>query len=843
MKKERNLIKNLKRSSFEKHSLLISRTKKKRILSASNSVFLSRKKENKTNKSYNHSSVASASASKIYDAENRKSLIFNKIKKYKMEQNKRRPISCYPTRRRDFVYESNFLNEKKIPSHLNVINLILNKSSNQINVNLLENKINRLAKLSDLNKLNSSTRKKLFEYNIIYGYNSNNIIKSYSTKLTQHSSEIKKNIDKEENLQVFSEEQIRELFYQKCRDLNVPIKEELMNRFTNFIKEKCVNRIINLSDCSLGLNSMIILADILRRNINICSRLILTKNYFGDDGIEILLESLKGNDNIVELNLCSNSLGINGGIALFNFLLYQKSIICIDLSSKEGLYRNRVCAEGIRLITKVLQNNFFLEKIDLSSNSIKNEGFKYIVNGLVSNITLKTLIIHNNEITEKGIAYFETKSVNCKLKILDISRNPIGNNGIISLGNCIARIQLKEITSLDISECLFTFESFFIFIKKISKAQKIETLVANKNNLSSNGRWHLLDDFFKRLPLKSLSLGSCHLNHDIKEIADIFKINSTIKFLDLSHNNITDEFFEYFQTYPLENLSLEEFDVSSNYISDKSASVFFKNLIDNYTLIKLNFFDNHLENASADAIIDILRKNNYILSLNVNCNNIGIKVLQEIKEKIQNNKMMKKGRYVPKLRNELKCLEFNPSEVKLLKNKIINVNKEAQYLYKKYIEEVKVLENKKKHNLKDTKTVNFLQQKIEKNLNIIEYESKKIKEDEIRENQEFEEKMDSLKKNIDLLKIEIEEINNIKGDLKFKYNEEIGLLKSTYNETLQKEEINKLDIKSIKSDLLKMKKLYEQKYKYLEKLKSSISLNIKNKNSDLKFISNNIIFK
>ena len=188
MKKERNLIKNLKRSSFEKNSLLISRTKKKRILSASNSVFLSKRKENKTNKSYNHSSVASASASKIYDAENRKSLIFNKIKKYKMEQNKRRPISCYPTRRRDFVYESNFLNEKKIPSHLNVINLILNKSSNQINVNLLENKINRLAKLSDLNKLNSSTRKKLFEYNIIYGYNSNNIIKSYSTKLSLNLS-------------------------------------------------------------------------------------------------------------------------------------------------------------------------------------------------------------------------------------------------------------------------------------------------------------------------------------------------------------------------------------------------------------------------------------------------------------------------------------------------------------------------------------------------------------------------------------------------------------------------------------------------------------------------------
>ena len=793
---------------------------------------------NKTSKNFYHNSLASASASKIFEPENRKSLVFNKIRQYKMEQNKKRAVSCNPSKRRSLGYELTFLNEQKIPAHLNVINLILNKSSSQVNVNLLENKINRLAKLSDLNKLNSSTRKKLFEYNIIYGHNSNNIIKSYSTKLTQLNSEIKKNVDRQENIQVFSEEQIKELFYQKCKDLNVPIKEELMNRFTNFIKEKCVNRIINLSDCSLGLNSMIILADILRNNIEICSRVILTKNVFGDEGIEILLESLKGNNNIVELNLSSNSLGVNGGMAIFNFLLKQKSIICLDLSSKEGLYRNRVCAEGIRLITQVLHKNFFLEKIDLSSNSIKNEGFKYIVNGLVTNLTLQTLIIHNNEITEKGVAYFETKSIKCKLKHLDIGSNPIGNNGIISLGKCVGGNQLKEIISLDISECSFTFESFFLFIKSTAKNQKIQTLVANKNNLASNSKWHLLDDFFKRLSLKSLSLGSCRLNHDIKEIAEIFKINPTIKYLDLSHNNITDEFFENFQAYPLDNLSLEEFDVSSNYISDKSASVFFKNLIDNNTLIKLNFYDNHLENESADAIIDILRKNHNLLSINVNCNNIGIKVMKEIKNQLQNNKMIKKEKYVPKLRNELKDLEFNPTEIKLLKNKIISVNKEGEYLYKKYVKEVKVLESKKKYNLKNTRSVDILKDKIENNMNIVEYETNKLREEDINETQVFEKKMSSIVEKIDSLKNEIKDINKIKNDLKLNYNEEIGLLKSTYETTFQREESNKLSIVALKNELIQKNKIYEQKLDYLEKLKSSPKLNMKKKNGDLQSIRN-----
>ena len=703
-------------------------------------------------------------------------------------------------------------------------------------MNLIETKINKITKLSELNKLNSSTTKKLYEYNIIYGHNTNNLIKSYSTKLTQLSSNIKKTKNNDENLQIFNEGQIRELFYQKCKDLNVPIKDELMNRFINFIKEKCVNRIINLSECFLGFNSMLVLTDILKNNFEICSRIILTKNNFGDEGIEILLESLKGNDNLVELNLSSNNLGVNGGMAIFNFLLEQNSIICLDLSSKEGLYRNRICSEGVSLITKVLKNNYFLEKIDLSSNSIKNEGLKYIVNGLMSNITLQNLNLHNNEITERGISYMESKLTECKLKHLNISCNPISNNGLISLGECIGGKQLNEIISLNVSECSITFESFFPFIKKISKNQKIQTLICNKNNLSSNNnRWHLLDDFFKKLSLKNLSLGSCNLNQDMKEISNIFKYNPTIKNLDLSHNKISDENYEYFQTYPKENLTLEEFDVSSNFISDKSAKDFFKNLAENNNFLRLNFFDNHLGNESAEAIMEILRTNHNILNINIGCNNIGLKVMNDIKEQIQNNKIMKKEKYIPKLRNELKDLEFNPDEIKYLKNKIDYTNKEREFMEKKFMKEVKDLENKKKENIKSAKDVDNLKKNIEKNIEGLKREWIKLKEDEIREKDFFDQEVISIKEKIFEIENEIKDINYIKYNLKHNYNEEIGLLKHTYDQTLQKQESNKIGILSLNKELQDKNIEYRKKLEYLEKLKLKLSktINVKKRSPSI----------
>ena len=129
---------------------------------------------NKTNKKINRSLINSAYPLERYDLDNNnKKSLLNKIKQYNLEKNKHRAKSCIPSKRRSIIYDLKYISNQKIPPHLNVLNLILRKSASQIDMNLLERKLNKITKLSELNKLNSSTTKRLYEYNIIYGHNLN----------------------------------------------------------------------------------------------------------------------------------------------------------------------------------------------------------------------------------------------------------------------------------------------------------------------------------------------------------------------------------------------------------------------------------------------------------------------------------------------------------------------------------------------------------------------------------------------------------------------------------------------------------------------------------------------
>jgi len=115
---------------------------------------------------------------------------------------------------------------------------------------------------------------------------------------------------------------------------------------------------------------------------------------------------LEENLNIIHLDLSSNDITYRGAEVIFIKLLNQHSIISLDLSSKEGINRNRLSHEGVVLLEKVLKENLLLEYLYLSGNSIKNEGLKSILIGLAENKTLNTLHLANNEITYQGIKFF-----------------------------------------------------------------------------------------------------------------------------------------------------------------------------------------------------------------------------------------------------------------------------------------------------------------------------------------------------------------------------------------------------------------------------------------------------
>lgn len=785
------------------------------ILNAKNNSSLKLLNNDNTNISMN-SLVDLGNVTNPYLKNNKSLKAFSTTNRFKKVINIR-PLS---TATKINIDKINFYKKSDVPSHLDVLNLILKNSPERIDMKLVAQKMTLLNKEFKNKRLNS-TSKRFYEYNVLYGYKTNNIIKSYTPKLVLQRPSKKQRVNQngQEMEQVLNEDEISSLFYQKCIDLNIPLKEELLNRFTDYLKLKCVNRVIDLTDCKLGLNSMVVLSEIIKRNENKYSRLILSKNNFGDKGLELLLDSIQDNNGIVELNLSSNSITAKGGKMLFTYLLNQASIISLDLSSHEGINRNRICCEGVKLIENVLKTNFFIENLDLSSNSIKTEGFKYLINGLKGNIVLKNLNVSNNEIDEKGIYYMNENLINCKIEIIDLSSNPIGNDGCISFGKCLGGEKLTEITSVNLSDCSIRFHGIREFLKNMRKNKKINNLLLDKNNLYSKN-WFYLEDYLLNLNLRNLGLSSCSLSMAAAEVSKIFQHHPTLKALDLSHNQINDNSFIYFKTFPKENLSLVEIDLSRNYISDKSAKYFFENLINNRSLQRLNFFDNQLQNESANAVIESLKINHFITYINFKANRVPIRIMKEINLRIQNNKIIEKEKFLPQLKCEIKDLSFDPEEINSLKGRIILQNQEKEIFIQKLKEDSKIIKMKKLENEKELNKVESESNNILSKIDIISKEIRKIiemRESEVdnykAESDKIEENITAITNELDVLKIENYRQQNKYDDINKKFKK---IYDNTYKKYEEQRKFLMLEIDQLKSK----KKKYVSKLRIVEKLKN-----------------------
>ena len=700
---------------------------------------------------------------------------------------------------------------------LSLINQILKNSPRKINYDLLKKKIKTLKKEFSTKNLNNFTDRKFYEYNIIYGCKANNIIKSYTTKLSQKKFDVKNislNSRIKETEQVFSEDQIVEIFKEKCKDLNMHIKENLMNHFINSIQSKCISRIINMSECNLGKYSITCLGNILSKD-DICSRLILDKNNLGDENISILLNMLKNDNNLIEISLESNSLTAKGGEAIFQYLIKQKSIISINLSSNEGIYRNRIRPEGVKLLENVLQKNLILEKLDLSTNSICNEGLKYIINGLNNNFSLRYLNISNNKINEKGIEYMHENLVNCKLNELNISSNKICNRGCILLGECLST-KLNEITTLNLSDCRINFQALTDFFLLILNNHRIKNLNFNNNNLNSD-KWDTLN-CITQLTLKSISFSNCNLLKSVMNLALLFKKHPSIKYLNLSYNKIIDEYFAPFIDYPNCNLCLEEIDFSGNYISDKSALYFCENLRYNNSLKKINFYDNDLDIESGNAIIESLRYNHNLININLNCNRIPLKVIYEIKKQVQKNKISQKQNFLPSIKNELQNLKFNPKEFEKLQQSIIKSWKEKIFLAEKYKEKKKLFDNKEKEDQNELNKVLNELKLIQKNISTIDETMTEIKKNLIIEQKSSEIEKKKMQNKINELQ---QEINSLKNDYKLLMKDQkvdLYEIRNEYNKIFEKFNRSHINLDYVKDVLSRKKDVYNLNTYRLDRL-------------------------
>lgn len=81
-------------------------------------------------------------------------------------------------------------------------------------------------------------------------------------------------------------------------------------------------------------------------------------------------------------------------------------------------------------ISQVLKTNKVLTFLNISGNAIGNEGLLSLVSGLKGNKILEFLGIANNDISFNGIQALMEVIPSTIIKDLDISMNPLNNQGI-----------------------------------------------------------------------------------------------------------------------------------------------------------------------------------------------------------------------------------------------------------------------------------------------------------------------------------------------------------------------------------------------------------------------------
>ena len=568
----------------------------------------------------------------------------------------------------------------KSNDNLDVLNLMIKSNPNQYN----QEKINK--KLILLNPLflrgteenlkrpnfNENTEKVFYKYNLLYVSNTNNLIRTYSPKMRPMSSSVnefnKKMINENgNNTTVFNDEEILELIKARCKDIGIKVRENMVFKFKNFVNSKCRNRCVDLSDCYLGFYSIKFISDFIYKGDRI-SRLNLTRNNIGDQGIELLMNAIKNSMSLISLNLTSNNITYKGGQIIFENLCEQKSIIDLNISSIEGTNRNHLTYLGLKNIEPFFNQNGYIEKLNLSGNSIKDEGFILLCKALYDNKYLQNLNISNNDIRNQGLTQGLNLIFTCKLISLNISQNQLLDSGIKILSNSLK--YFPNLQELNISNCGFEFNGFEYLLQILSTCKNISSLNVSGNEIKHKN-FETLKPLFETMMIRNLNLAKCSLGNDATYIlGDSISTNENLRKLNISSNKISDKGFRSFISLFARNSNIESFDCSQNLITDLSAINFVKNIKFNHSLKKLNLFDNQLTNNVGNIILEILHTNKTLRSVNLLFNRIQIRTIEEINRALKSNSRKDKSKYVPDLHKMIKDLKFNPQAFKFYEKNI-----------------------------------------------------------------------------------------------------------------------------------------------------------------------------
>lgn len=292
----------------------------------------------------------------------------------------------------------------------------------------------------------------------------------------------------------------------------------------------------------------------------------------------------------------------NNKIILSNYNLKKNSIYLqnslnglTDLQAIEISHNESLCSP---MIKSILRNSMeSLKILNLSYNNIDDNIGIALFTSLLNCPNVLQLNLSNNNLSYKSInsqntkKYFKNKKL--KLQKLNLSNNLLGSNGAISLFD-----SLQNNNSLNMLNLSFN---------------GIDTNVFNQSSVETFFSEHrYLFSFYYE--------GNYLPSNEVELLIKCLVTNTSINYLYLGNNQITDESLDYIGYLISHNANINSLDISYNNITNKGIDVLFEKIAWRTRLIELNLSNSNINVSSLKTISKVLKNNQNILCLDLSQN-------------------------------------------------------------------------------------------------------------------------------------------------------------------------------------------------------------------------------
>ena len=337
-----------------------------------------------------------------------------------------------------------------------------------------------------------------------------------------------------------------------------------------------------------------------------------------EDVIEIFANCLKKLPNLKHFDISHNNMTYSSAETIALAIADNESLEYLDLSEC-GLIDFRVALLSLQRHSKlkclmlrsniIFQNKIFVQDTDPAD--------------VISNSCMQCLDLSKCELSELQMKTVARQLLHVSaIKCLNMSYNRLSDDAAIDIASAISRNPFFE--NINLSSCELSESQITTVVKALKSLSRLKHLDISHNKAADKAANELATALTTNPLLENLNLSNCDLSqsHSAGIVKALSKKESFLKFLDISHNTVTNDASNEIASVVICNPLLEHLNLAHCELSELQLIGIFKALSKTSLLTLLDISHNKVTKEATNEIAAVSVNNKSLKHLNLSACNL-----------------------------------------------------------------------------------------------------------------------------------------------------------------------------------------------------------------------------